>query len=191
MKIQNRCVLLRNFGLAHLSLSMFAFLGQHLEPSYEELQRGTRRGIWKGQKGNTQKYMIVLLFPHHSLHWCQVLAYMQYIYWWQKESPMGKTQVTRPATRRVTTSTYEQDQHQKCSTTTPLRQQGKPMGKTTYKTQVTRPATRRVTNHKWRSQRPQTAPPNSSHKVSSHPLFFKAIIFFDHILAVSSSQQLL
>ena len=147
-----------------------------------------KKGIWKGQKGNTQKYKVVLLFPHHSLHWCQVLAYMQYIYWGQEESPMGKTQVTRSATRRVTTSTYEQDQHQKCSTTTPLRQQGKPMGKTTYKTQVTRPATRRVTNHKWRSQRPQTAPPNSSHKVSSHPLFFKAIIFFDHILAVSSSQ---
>ena len=49
---------------------------------------------------------------------------------------------------------------------------------TTYKTQVTRPATRRVTNHKWRSQRPQTAPPNSSHKVSSHSLFFQGNYIF-------------
>ena len=46
---------------------------------------------------------------------------------------------------------------------------------TTYKTQVTRPATRRVTNHKWRSQRPQTAPPNSSHKVST---FFQGNYIF-------------
>ena len=80
MKIQNRFVLLCNFGLAHRSLFMFAFLGQHLEPC-EELQRGTRRWMWKGQKGNTQKYMIVLLFPHHSS-----IACMQYIYWWQEGS---------------------------------------------------------------------------------------------------------